>query len=63
VFKGKWYAAFALRELEEASAGLPYSKNGATDRLIGSLIATTNFDGPWAEHFRKPLQAALALLK
>jgi len=62
IFKGKWYSVFALRELELASAGQPYNQNGAADRLMGSLVATTNFDVPWAEHFRGPLRAGLARL-
>jgi hypothetical protein len=61
VFKGKWYVIFALRELERESGGL-FNRNGASDRLIGSLIATANFEGPWAEHFKQPLRSALALL-
>lgn len=60
VFKGKWYTYFALRELE-LTAPL-FNRNGAPDRLMGSLIATTNFDGQWVEHFRKPLRDALAAL-
>lgn len=60
VFKGKWYSHFALRELELTAPF--FNKNGAADRLMGSLITTTNFDGLWVEHFRKPLRDAIAAL-
>lgn len=60
VFKGKWYWLFALRELELAYP--IFNRNGAQDRLFGSLIATINFDGPWVQHFRAPLRDALARL-
>jgi hypothetical protein len=62
IFKGKWYSVFALGELETASASRPYNRNGAPDRLMGSLVATTNFDAPWVEHFRGPLRSGLAVL-
>jgi hypothetical protein len=51
---------FVLRELEVAYP--LFNRNGASDRLIGSLIATINFDGPWVQHFREPLRRALAEL-
>jgi hypothetical protein len=60
LFKGKWYLAFARRELDNASGGTPYNRNGAADRLFGGLLATTNFDAPWSEHFRQPLRLALS---
>lgn len=62
VFKGKWYVAFALCEIELASSGHPFDRHGLADRLFGALISTTNFDDPWVEHFRQPLRAALATL-
>ena len=49
LFKGKWYSHFALRELEVSSP--IFNRNGAPDRMVGSLIATTNFEGPWSLHF------------
>jgi len=60
IFKGKWYFALAIRELELAAGSHPYNQNRATDRLVGSLIASTDFEGAWAEHFKKPLRTALA---
>jgi hypothetical protein len=62
LFKGKWYRVFALRELDIAAGGRIYNKNGATDRLMGSLIASTPFNGQWTEHFTQPLQTALTNL-
>jgi len=59
LFKGKWYIAFALRQLELASTGQPFNRNNAADRLWGSLIATMHFDDAWADHFRIPLREAL----
>jgi hypothetical protein len=62
-FKGKWYAVFAMHELEQiALANGPINRNGAKDRLIGSLIATTRFDTPWAEHYKDPLRLAIDAL-
>lgn len=60
IFKGKWYAAFALRELEVASP--IHNKNGAAHRLFGALIATTDFNSAWVERFRQPLRETLQLL-
>jgi hypothetical protein len=60
LFKGKWYWFFVLRELELAYP--LFNRNGAQDRLWGSLIATVNFDEPWVQHFREPLRDALARL-
>ena len=60
LFKGKWYVVFALRELEKISVA--HNKHGAADRLLGALIATTNFDAPWTEHFRRPLRTVLEAL-
>jgi hypothetical protein len=62
IFKGKWYPVFAMHELEQAAAGEPFNKNGAKDRLIGSLISTMRFDDSWTEHFRQPLRAAMSVL-
>lgn len=60
LFKGKWYWLFVLRELELAYP--LFNRHGAQDRLFGSLIATTDFNGPWVNHFRDPLRANLARL-
>jgi hypothetical protein len=60
LFKGKWYTHFALRELEITYPF--YNKNGAPDRLMGSLIASTNFNGRWVQRFQQPLRDALAAL-
>jgi len=59
IFKGKWYAKFALREMELAAGSVPFNVNGAKDRLMASLIATMDFSGQWAEHFRLPLRNAI----
>lgn len=60
LFKGKWYSAFALRDLEVAAP--LHNKNGAADRLFGALVASIDYDGGWVERFRQPLRDALALL-
>lgn len=60
LFKGKWYLQFVLRQLEAINPH--YNQNGALERFVGSLIATTDFNGPWSAHFRQPLQNALAAL-
>jgi hypothetical protein len=62
IFKGKWYAKFALREMELASGGNPFNATGAKDRLVGGLIASLDWGNPWVEHFRHPLRTALAAL-
>jgi hypothetical protein len=63
IFKGKWYVVFALYELKQI--GLtdgPINERGAKDRLVGNLIATLRFDGPWAEHYKEPLRRTIGLL-
>lgn len=63
VFKGKWYSVFAIDELAKINVTSgPINLNGAKDRLIGSLIATIDFDAAWSEHFRQPLRGLLAVL-
>lgn len=62
LFKGKWYAEFAFRTAEIAAGQAPFNRNGFSDRLIGSLMATIDFRQPWVEHFRQPLRTALANL-
>ncbi len=63
VFKGKWYVVFAMHELDQiALTNGPINRNGAKDRLIGSLIATMRFDKPWAEHYKDPLRRAIDTL-
>jgi hypothetical protein len=60
LFKGKWYLQFVLRGLEAINPH--FNQHGASDRLVGGLIATTDFNAPWSRHFRQPLQNALAAL-
>jgi len=60
LFKGKWYVLFVLRELELTYP--LFNRQGAQDRLLGSLIATIDFNAPWVQHFREPLRRALAQL-
>jgi hypothetical protein len=63
IFKGKWYVVFALDELEQiALTDGPINLNGAKDRLVGSLIATLQFDAPWAERYKEPLRRAIGVL-
>ena len=62
IFRGKWFSAFALYELDSLSGGVPYNRNGAEDRLIGSLMSTVNFDAGWVEHFRSPLRNTLSAM-
>lgn len=60
LFKGKWFGLFVQRELELADP--LFNRQGATDRLLGSLIATIDFTAPWVQHFREPLRHTLAQL-
>ncbi len=62
IFKGKWYTSFAIRDAEIAAGGPAFNRRGFEDRLIGALIATIDFDGGWAEHFRAPLRTAIAMI-
>jgi hypothetical protein len=60
VFKGKWYAVFAMHEFDQMALSIgPINHNGAKDRLIGSLVATLRIDEPWAEHYKDPLRRAI----
>lgn len=59
LFKGKWYSVFAILLLERLSRGL-YNRHGAAERLVGSLIASTDFSGRWADFCREPLRKVLA---
>ena len=47
LFKGKWYGPHVFRELDLATGGGIYNRNGASDRLWASLIMSTDFDGQW----------------
>lgn len=63
LFKGKWYALFAMHELDRlAAAHGPINRNGAKDRLMGGLVASVPFDGLWSEHYRAPLRKNLKAL-
>ena len=63
LFKGKWYLVFVQYELDQiALAHGPINRNGARDRLMGSLITTLRFGEPWAEHYKEPLRRAIAAL-
>ncbi len=63
VFKGKWYVVFAIHELDQiAISSGPINRNGAKDRLIGSLTATLRFDEPWTEHYKVPLRIVINAL-
>jgi hypothetical protein len=62
LFKGKWYIAFVMQELEVACGGNIFNAGGAEGRLIGSLITSIDFEKQWTDHFRAPLSAALRLL-
>jgi hypothetical protein len=63
IFKGKWYVVFVQHELDQIGlAHGPINRNGAIDRLIGSLIATLPYNEPWAEHYKEPLRRAIGAL-
>ncbi len=64
LFKGKWYVYFVLYELDqiERAHHSPINRNGAKDRLMGSLSATVPFNDTWAERYKEPLQLAIEAL-
>jgi hypothetical protein len=63
IFKGKWYAVFVMYELDQINlTNGPINRNGAKDRLIGSLMATLSFNDAWAEHYKEPLRRAISAM-
>ncbi len=62
IFSGKWYVALLEAEIERLAAGRPYNAHGIGSRILGSIVATVDFSGPWCEHFRTPLRALIEAL-
>jgi hypothetical protein len=60
VFKGKWYAALMDAELRQVAAGRVYDNQRLPQRLLSTLAVTVDYNGDWAEHFKRAIQHLLA---
>jgi hypothetical protein len=56
VFKGQWYSYFLVEDSRRIAAGRPMDSASLPDKLILALQLTLNFQDPWAEHFRRPVE-------
>lgn len=54
VFKGKWYAGFLEAKIEEVIGEKLTGKSGHKS-YFQTIISTLDFNGEWAEHFKRPL--------
>lgn len=62
VFKGKWYAGFLEAKIEEVIGEKLTGKSGHKS-YFQAIISTLNFNGEWAEHFKRPLNFLLDEMK
>jgi len=56
VFKGEWYATLLHNDLTILLSKQTYDSHGLLKRLPSTIAATLDFQGSWADHFRKPLE-------
>jgi hypothetical protein len=59
VFNGKWYTLFLTEKATTIAAGQPFNQNGLPERILSCLQQSLNFQGRWALHFKRPLEAIL----
>ncbi|MEU7941947.1 hypothetical protein [Microbispora bryophytorum] len=61
IFKGKWYK-LQLQEEIRLTIGKERAIPSLGDGVVNHMMQTLNFDDPWVEDFRKPLQDLLNTL-
>lgn len=57
IFKGKWYSLLLEEEAKKIAATHPINSNGLSGRLLATVALTLDFNKPWADHFKVPLQS------
>jgi hypothetical protein len=62
VFKGKWLAFMLSEKVKQLMGSNPYKSSGLKNRLTYTIATTLDFEGGWADHFRKPLDAIVSSL-
>jgi hypothetical protein len=60
IFKGKWYGVLIDSELRQVAAGLPYDNQHVAHRLLTALAVTLDYEGSWADHFKRQIGQLLA---
>jgi len=60
VFKGKWYAGFLEAKIE-AVIGEKLTDKSSHKSYFQIIISTLDFNGEWAEHFKRPLLKLLMI--
>lgn len=58
IFKGKWYAPLMQADVARA-AGDDFKPTAFVNSLLAALRQTLDFNAPWSEHLRTPLQNLL----
>jgi hypothetical protein len=56
IFKGKWYAGFFKMAIERVIGTKPSDSDKSCFQIT---MSTVDFNGKWAEHFKKPLKSLL----
>lgn len=59
IFKGKWYVCFMAEDIKRIASGRSYRPRYFDKTLLTSLAQNLDFNGAWADHFKRPISALL----
>ena len=62
IFKGKWYAVLLVEDIKAIAGPKGYASKGLRSKVPSTIMATLDFDQPWANHLRAPLESLVSHL-
>lgn len=57
LFKGRWYAVILEQDIKRNASTTAYQVGRFVDRVLTAIHATVDFDGAWADNYRRQLLA------